>query len=401
MQIASEPKGTTYTTRRISGSRRLRILHIFNYLGLGGTELAALRVITNLDLAQFENAICPVSGFDPEIAAKYHPGIAIVPLAKQGSLTHFFSLLDVIKNYKPDVVHSRNWGTIESVPAAWLARVPGVIHSEHGYEMETLTGLPRRRRIFRRGVYGLADVIFTVTDELRQFHMRQAWLSPGRIRVIPNGVDTKVFAPRPQVKKSIREKLGLPAERLVIGSCGRMVPIKNHIALLQAAEMLLQRDVDVHILLVGSGPELQRYQRYVTDSPLLLGRVTFAGATENVGDALNAMDVFVLPSHSEGMSNTLLEAMSCGLPVVATRVGGSPEVIEENHSGLLFAAGSVAELSKCLELLAENAKVRDQLGEMGRSRVLAKFSLERMVDRYSELYLEVALKAALHSKGRT
>ncbi len=113
------------------------------------------------------------------------------------------------------------------------------------------------------------------------------------------------------------------------------------------------------------------------------------------------MDVFVLPSHSEGMSNTLLEAMSCGLPVVATRVGGSPEVIEENHSGLLFAAGSVAELSKCLELLAENAKVRDQLGEMGRSRVLAKFSLERMVDRYSELYLEVALKAALHSKGRT
>jgi len=385
----------------IIAPRRLRVLHVFDYLGLGGTELTALRVVTNLDPERFENMICGVRGFDPEVVPGRYSGMnVIVPCAsKEKSRTRIFSLLDVIKTYRPDIVHSRNWGTIESVPAAWFARVPGVIHSEHGYEVDTLTGLPRRRRIFRRTVYGLADVIFTVTNELRDFHARQAWLSPERIRVIANGIDTDVFAPSPHGKSLHRKKLEVPVERFVIGSVGRLVPIKDHVAMLKAAEILVQSGVDIHVLLAGFGPELHRLRRYATDSLVLPGRVTFLGATENVGEVLNALDVFVLPSLSEGMSNTLLEAMACGIPAVATRVGGNPEVVEENRSGLLFAAGNVAEFSDCLARLAREHDLRNELGEAARKRILSRFSLGRMVDNYSQLYMELGLKAGILSRS--
>jgi len=383
-----------------AAQRRLRVLHIFNYVGLGGTELTALRIISNLDPARFENLICGVRGFDPQVVPGRYPGMdVIVPQSRRGkSAAGVFSLLDVIKKYKPDVVHSRNWGTIESVPAAWFAKVPGVIHSEHGHEVETLKQLPGRRRIFRSAVYGLADVIFTVTGELREFHARQAWFSPKRIRVITNGVDTERFAPRPHLERAIREKLQLPAERLVIGTLGRIVPIKDHASLLKAAETLIQRGVDLHVLIVGSGPDLAQHQNYAKESAALSGRVTFLGATENVGEALSAMDVFVLSSLSEGMSNTLLEAMSCGVPVVATRVGGNPEVVEESSSGLLYTAGSVSELSDCLARLAQDSGLRNQLGEAARERILANFSLGRMIEQYSQLYSELGERVGVLSR---
>src|SRR5207245_2513115 len=143
-----------------------------------------------------------------------------------------------------------------------------------------------------------------VTGELRNFHARQAWVSPDRIRVISNGVDTETFAPRPHLKRSIREKMQVPPGRFVIGSLGRMVPIKNHDAILRAAEALLQSGCNLHVLLVGSGPELQRHRECVKNSAALTDRVTLIGATDATADALNAMDAFVLPSFSEGMSNT-------------------------------------------------------------------------------------------------
>jgi len=384
-------------------SRRLRILHVFNYLGLGGTELTALRMISHLDPSQFENLVCGVRGFDPKVAKERYPGgIEVIVASRESkSRSQVSSLVEVIKRHKPDVVHSRNWGTIESVPAAWFARVPVVIHSEHGYEVETLTRLSTHRRVLRRAVYAMADSIFTVTGQLREFHAKQAWISPERIQVIRNGINTEKFAPRPDLKKNLREKLRIPAERFVIGSVGRIVPIKDHGAMLKAAELLIGRGLDLHVVLVGSGPELVRHQGYAKQSSELSERVTFMEATENVVEALSVMDVFVLPSLSEGMSNTLLEAMSCGLAVVASRVGGNPEVVEEKRSGLLFTAGVAAGLADCVWRLAADGALRKQLGEAARERILQKFSLQRMVDDYSRLYWDLGVKAGVVTRRAT
>jgi len=297
-----------------------------------------------------------------------------------------------MRDFRPDIVHSRNWGAIEAMPAARMSGVPAAIHSEHGYEVDMLAGLPKRRRILRRFAYAAADAIFTVSEELRSYHARQAWLPRERIRVLPNGVDTSRFLRRPGEGEQTRQRLGLGDGSLVIGAVGRLVPIKDHVTLLRAAEMLMNRGMPVRVLLAGAGPELANYQELVARSPGLAGRVVFAGAVSDVAALLNAMDIFVLPSLSEGMSNTLLEAMASSLPVVATRVGGNPELVEDERSGWLFEPREVTALAAILERIGRDSGRRQEIGQAARRRAVEHFSLDNMIESYRSLYVELARK---------
>jgi sugar transferase (PEP-CTERM/EpsH1 system associated) len=391
---------TDVSERSLRAPGRLRILHFFTHLILGGTELTAIRMMHGLDKDLFENQLCGIRGFDPKVTAFRCPDTEILsmPSDPKASRTQIFALRDLIKRFRPHIVHSRNWGTIEVIPAARMAGVPIVIHSEHGYEMESLAGLPLRRRLFRRAVYGMATSIFAVTGELQQFHARQAWISPSRIRVIPNGIDTQLYSPRPELRESILEKAGVPKGRFVLGTVGRLVPIKDHGTLLKAAAVLAQRGIDVHVLLVGGGPELSRCQQLIETTPALANRVTFLGARDDVSGILNAMDVFVLSSFSEGMSNTLIEAMSSELPVLATRVGGNPEVVGGELVNSLFTPGDVNGLAASLERLAQDSSLRRNLGKAARQRAVSSFSLECMVGNYQRLYLELAERRGLFKR---
>ena len=154
--------------------------------------------------------------------------------------------------------------------------------------------------------------------------------------MIYNGVNTDLFFSRPELAPALRSELAIPRDRIVIGSVGRLVPIKDHKTLLQAAEILVRQGRDVHVLIVGSGSELPKLQAQAAASQDLAGRALFLGASDRVPELLNAMDVFVLPSISEGMSNTILEAMATGLPVVVSRSGGNTELVEGGHVGCLL-----------------------------------------------------------------
>jgi sugar transferase (PEP-CTERM/EpsH1 system associated) len=380
----------------------LRVLHVIDRLGMGGTEYGMLKVIDGLGSGAFEHRVCTVRGFDDELAQLHGLKDRVYVAGRTGAGYQFLlgRLVRIIRAFRPHIVHSRNWGAIEAIPAARLAGVPVAIHSEHGYEVEMLEGLPVRRRLFRRAAYAMADAVFTVTEELRSYHAQQAWMPLKRIRVLPNGVDTCRFAPRPAERADIRQRLGLPASSFVVGAVGRMVKIKDYQTLLQAAETLVARGFPVHVLMVGSGPELSTHQQAVARSPLLDGRVIFTGAVTNVAEALNAMDVFVSPSLGEGMSNTLLEAMASGLPVVVTRVGGNPEIVEEDRSGWLFQPGDVSDLAVRLERLACDSGLGSALGQGARARCVSRFSLEGMVGRYRDLYLELARRREILSGHR-
>jgi len=205
-------------------------------------------------------------------------------------------------------------------------------------------------------------------------------------------VDTEKFSPSSETRLRMRQELGLAQETIVIGSVGRMVPIKNYGMLLRAAETVIARGVNAAVLLVGDGPELQALQDQARETEILRGRVILAGASDRIPEFLNAMDIFVLPSAGEGMSNTLLEAMATSLPVVATRVGGNPEVIEEGCSGYLFAAGDWAGLAEVLAELCAIVALRVSCGGSARKRALKHFSLDVMMRRYTELYLELAIQ---------
>jgi glycosyltransferase involved in cell wall biosynthesis len=169
-----------------------------------------------------------------------------------------------------------------------------------------------------------------------------------------------------------------------------LVPIKDHQTILHAAALLSKSGIDVRVLLVGSGPEREKLQGLAAKA--LGGRVSFAGDSSRVPELLNAMDVFALPSLNEGMSNTLLEAMACGLPVLATNVGGNPEIVENNVNGCLFTPGDTAWLAEKLQLLARNPALIHQLGTAARNHAIESFSLSRMLEAYRSFYLDLAAR---------
>ena len=372
---------------------QLRVLHVVNRLDLGGTESGILKVIAGLRGEEFIHAICTARGHSSEFTNQRAFSGRIYDANGTGTPSKFMvgRFARVMREYRPHIVHSRNWGAIEAVFAARLAGVPVAIHSEHGYELDILKGLPLRRRLLRRAAYATADAVFAVSADLRDYHARQAWISPTKISVVANGVDSKRFAPRLQDKLACRAGLRLPENSLLVGTVGRLVPIKDQALLLHAAKILLDRGFDLSMALAGDGSELERLGSLAA-SLSISSRVYFLGASRKVEDFLNALDVFVLPSVSEGMSNTVLEAMSSGLPVVATRVGGNPELIEDKVSGLLFEVGNIEQLVERLTNLTKNAELRHSLGASARARILAQYRLDGMIDRYRDLYRRLAAR---------
>jgi len=368
-------------------------MHVFDRLDVGGTEKAVMKLVRGLEPELFEHYICTLRG---AVAATHEwaTGVTVLHAGREGAVFQFNvpRLVKVMRTVRPAIVHSRNWGGIEAVVAARIARVPVAIHSEHGYELAMLSGLPVRRRVLRHFVYRIASAVAAVTDELRSYHAAQAWWSPEAITVLYNGVDLQEFSPQPEVRDAVRERLGIPGDALVVGSVGRMVPLKDFTTLLKAAEVLVAETPNLHVLLVGSGSELSRLQDYVANSRHLAGRVVFPGAVDQVADLLNAMDIFVLPTLMEGMSNTLLEALAVGLPVVATRVGGNPEVVADGVCGYLFPPQDVPELASQMRTLLRAPRLRTDFGRAARDRALRRFSLDRMLRRYRDLYIDLAVR---------
>jgi sugar transferase (PEP-CTERM/EpsH1 system associated) len=389
--LASSP-ARSLGTSQTPHSEPLRVIHVINSLGLGGTERGVLKVMEGLDSTRFEQKLCTIRGADQELAhsSVVEGKLLMAGKAKPGFQFPLFQLVSIFREHKPHIVHSRNWGAIEAVLAGRIAGVPVVIHSEHGYELDMLSGLPLRRRALRRAFYPMCDAIFTVSNQLQRYHGQQVRTAPRRIRVIPNGVDTQLFAPDGSRRQHARERFGFAPEDLVLGSIGRMVPIKGHDTMLRAGEVLLRRNNKVRLLLVGAGPELDRLRANVESSLLLKDRVVFAGASLDVAEFYQAMDIFLLASISEGLSNTLLEAMATGLPCIATDVGGNPELVSHGQEGFLFSPGDVNQLAAYVEKIGKNSALRAQFSAAARRRATSQFSLDRMMDAYTNLYSELA-----------
>lgn len=386
--------GVSSTPVGASSPRRVRVLHVMNRLSVGGTEHGVLKVAQNLGLGDFEHHFCGVRGIDKAFAEQM--GVTdrawAVGTPAPGFQFALFRLVRLMRNLRPQIVHTRNFGALEAIPAARMAGVPIVIHSEHGYELEILAGLPLRRRVLCRAFYEMADAVFSVTRDLRTYHSKQSWLDANKFRVIYNGVNTQRFCPNRENAHQVCRELGIPVGRLIVGTVGRLVPIKDHGTLLRAAETLVRAGGDIQVLMVGNGPELGRLKAYAAASAELSGRVTFLGASPRVPELLNIMDVFVLSSICEGMSNAILEAMACGLPVVATRTGGNPELIADGCTGRLFEPGDVSGLAQLLAALIANERQRREFGEAARARAVGQFSQAVMMKSYRDLYLELAAR---------
>jgi glycosyltransferase involved in cell wall biosynthesis len=186
-------------------------------------------------------------------------------------------------------------------------------------------------------------------------------------------------------QQALRTELGVQPDETVIGTVARLDAVKNQALMLRATRALLDQNYKVRLLLVGDGPERQNLQALATE--LNLGAsVIFTGFQSQPADYLSLMDIFLLPSFTEGTSMTLLEAMSLGIPTVATRVGGTPEIVADGETGTLTESDNLGEFTSALKLLLEQPNTRQQMADKAKQRFSERFSVAQMVQQYQKLY---------------
>lgn len=363
----------------------IHVQHVVLSLRPGGLENGVINVINGLDRHRFRSSVCclqEVGEFASRIRA---PGVDVWAMGYRGG--NDFSLpLRLAMHFRrtrPEIVHTRNaeaffYGSI----GARLAGIPHIVHSEHG---RTFKERPLRF-VIQRWLSRVSASIFAVSDQLKTDLARYTGIPLSRIEVLHNGVDLALFGADGERDK-VRDELGIAENEIVVGSVGRLVGVKNYALLLRAVAGISHRQL--RIVLVGDGPE--RANLASLAQQLGIGdRVLLVGHRDDVTRLMSAMDIFVLPSLSEGMSNTLLEAMAHGIPPVVSDVGGNREIVKHDHDGLIFASGDADALAAHLVRLSEDGVERGELGRAARQRVSDAFGLEAMIDRYETLYERVA-----------
>lgn len=372
----------------------IRILHFVDTLGKGGLENGLVNIVERSDPGRFEHVVCAVRGLGANRDRLAERARVMLLNGKQPRVpVRIPAMARAIREVRPDVVHSRNWAAIEAVAAGRWAGSCAVVHSEHGLDSGTGAREPRRRVWFRRLAYQMADRVLSVSCQLRDLHARRTGFPAEKIAVIHNGVDSNRFFPDPAARARVRHELGLSDEEFCIGCVANLNPVKDHPTLLKAVAEFSQECGDWRLLLVGTGPQRPALERLVAEHPNARDRVVFLGLSDRVPALLNAMDVWVLPSLAEGISNALLEAMATGLPVVATDVGGNPEVVVDGQSGLLFPAGDRGKLASHLSTLRARVDLRVQLGKQALRRVREEFSIGSMIRKYERVYESLATAA--------
>lgn len=367
------------------------ILHVIHHLHIGGMENGLVNLVNRMPPGRYRHAIACVEDYsdfrnritrtDVEVIALHRSRIGAWGLRR--------ALFDLCRRLRPAIVHSRNLSGLDALVPAWLAGVPHRVHSEHGWDVDNLDGRKWRPALLRRLHAPLVDRYITVSKDLERFLVRRVGIEAGRITQIYNGVDTERFAPAASRPAGRLPPGFADADTLLVGTVGRAQAVKDQATLLRAFALLLERHPGLRhrlrLAVIGDGPVLADLRALAATLRIEDG-VWLPGAQDHVAELLRGFDVFVLPSLNEGISNTILEAMATGLPVVATAVGGNVELVEDDVSGRFFAPGDVPALAGILERYAADSALRRAHSEAARRRAVERFSLEAMIGQYLQVY---------------
>jgi len=363
---------------RSISDKNIHVLHVVPTLGPGGIQLTLSRVVRELSGRGMRHSIVCLKGeaiirdhFD-ETAQIYcmHSGVNDLRLP--------WHLWRLIRNLKPTVIHARNWSAWPDVALARLFTFPVIplLFSFHG--QDTAGPIPLRRRIAFRILARITTHIFAVSNVIKEMLVQNTGLPAGQISVIPNGVDTDRFRPASIKCPDTRQ--------LVVGSVGSLTPVKNHALLIRACAELITNGIDLELRIAGEGPERSKLVE-LAKVLIINDRVHLMGHLDDIPRFLQGLDIFVLPSSSEAHPNALLEAMACGLPCIATEVGGVSEVmVGDGPVGRVIKPEDLTDLVHAIAELADSQTERDILGNAARNRVCQKYSSLHMINSYAALY---------------
>lgn len=384
----------------ISNEKPPLVLHVIHHLVIGGMENGLINLINHMPETAYRHAIVCIEDYsdfrqritrtDVDVFALHRSEIGVWRLR--------YELFKICQRLKPTIVHSRNQSGLDALLPAKLARVPHTVHGEHGWDVNDLNGLRKKPALLRRLHTPLVDRYITVSKDLERYLVARVGIDGRRISQIYNGVDTARFAP---VSATVNRLQVLPEEfhhdkAIIVGTVGRLQQVKDQATLLRAFSALRECRPDLkerlRLAIVGSGPLLAELRQFAES--LGIGAVTwFPGALQNVSEVLQSFDIFVLPSLNEGVSNTILEAMASGLPVLATAIGGNVELVIEGVCGRFFSPGDSEALCNLIASYA-SPELRAMHGQAARKIAEQSFSLSVMTQRYREVYDSLSCRPA-------
>jgi len=375
----------------MSKGRRVRVLHLIKGLKRGGAETLLAQALRVRDRDRFEYGCAYfLRGYDEVVPEINAGGTEVKLLAARGSSGVLLSvprIVQYLRRWRPDVVHCHL--PIVGVAGRLAGRIAGVpvLYSEHA-QMERYRPTTRRLNVL---TYGMQARVIAVSEAVAASIRRQVG-DRVPIEVIRNGIDLERFSPMPGRRFEVRAELGIPGEAPVVGTVAGFRPQKGWETWLRAASLILEKEPRCRFLVVGDGELSDFADRRIAELGIG-GAIHRVGVQEDVRPYLAAMDVYLSASVYEGLGISAVEASAMELPVVATAVGGLPEVVDAGNTGLLVPPESPEPMAVAVVQLLRDAETRRRMGEAGRDRAKMHFDIRKVNRRLEGLYEEVASKS--------
>lgn len=374
----------------MTADARPLVVHVMHRFDVGGLENGVVNLINRMPRQAYRHAILALTDVTDFRRRIVRDDVEFISLHKPPG--HLFKLYPrlyrLFRKLRPAIVHSRNLAALEVTVPAWAAGVPVRIHGEHGRDVGDLDGSNRKYQWVRRAYSPFVSHFIALSRDLEHYLTGPMGIPQDKISQFYNGVDAERFHVAEDVPAIVDCPFRRPAHWL-IGTVGRMQAVKDQTLLARAFVRALARapalKSSLRLVMVGEGP-LRAEVRRILDAAGVADLAWLPGERDDVPDILRGLDCFVLPSLAEGVSNTILEAMATGLPVIATRVGGNPELVAAGGTGWLVPPADDEAMATAIIAAAHEPDQTRAFGRAGRAEVERRFSLAAMVSAYQGLY---------------
>ena len=373
------------------------VMHLTYALDVGGLETLLVDCINKMPADQYRHVVVCLTRASSFAERITQPGVEVYALNKAPGLglgTHV-AFWKLARRLRPAILHTYNLSAMEYAFAATLAGVPVRVHAEHGRDTSDPHGLNPKHNFLRRRLAPFIDCYVPVSEDLNMWLGQVVGIAPAKTLFIKNGVDTDKYRPGSR-------GAGAPWNdgHFVIGTVARVSDIKNHRALVEAfirlRALLPEQAANLRLSIIGDGPLLPALRAQVAQAGLN-DVVWLPGARSDVAQLVPEFSVFALPSLAEGTPVSLLEAMACALPVVASNVGGIPEVVSEQVEGSLVPPQDVEALAQALARYVQSPSLTREHGRAGRARIVQQYSMAAMITAYTGLYARLCRQKRLAS----
>ena len=364
------------------------IVHLIYRLDFGGLESLVVDCVNRIPPDKYHHAIVCLTDYTDFAKKITQPNVQIIALHKPPGLglSIHFKLWKLFRTLRPAILHTYNIAALEYAFSAKLAGVPICVHAEHGRDMSDMKGTNSRHNFLRRHLVRFVDRYVSVSADLHDWLHDIVGIPSSKQSLIINGVDTDKFSPQRVAQKSL---LPWSGEHFVIGTVGQIRDIKNHTGLIKAFALLVEQHPQYldkfRLCIIGDGGLLASLKQQVADAGLT-DLVWLPGVRSDIAELMSTFSVFTLPSLAEGTPVALLEAMATGLPIVASNVGGIPEVITDGVQGSLVPVNDLQALADAYLRYFEQPTLAAQHGAAARQQVENKYSLNTMISSYQQLY---------------